>query len=72
MAMATVELSVEGMTCDACVRAVERKLSKVAGVESAHVDLAAGKAMVQYDDARAGADQLIAAVEQIGYHAGRT
>jgi len=72
MARSTVELNVEGMTCDACVRAIERKLSKVAGVESARVDLAAGKARVQYDDSRARADQFIAAVEQIGYHASRT
>lgn len=72
MAKSSVELKVEGMTCDACVRAIERKLAKVAGVESARVDLTAGKARVEYDDARARADQFIAAVEQIGYHASRT
>jgi copper chaperone CopZ len=69
MAKSTLELKVEGMTCDGCVRSVERKLSKVAGVESARVDLGAGKATVEYDDSQARADQLIAAVEQIGYHA---
>lgn len=69
MARSTVELKVEGMTCDACVRAIERKLSKVAGVESAKVDLEGGRARVELDDSRAGADQLIAAVEKIGYHA---
>jgi copper ion binding protein len=72
MAKTKLDLKVEGMTCGGCVRSVERKLSKVAGVESARVDLAAGKATVEYDDARAQADQLIAAVEQIGYHASRT
>lgn len=70
--MAKVELKVEGMTCDGCVRSVERKLSKVAGVGSARVDLAAGKATVEYDDSQAQVDQLIGAVEQIGYHASRT
>lgn len=69
MAKSRVELAVEGMTCDGCVRSIERKLSKVAGVETAHVDLRTGKATVDYDDSRAQIDQLIAAVEQIGYHA---
>ena len=69
MAKSTLELKVEGMTCDGCVRSVERKLSKVAGVESARVNLGTGRAIVQYDDSQARADQLIAAVEQIGYHA---
>jgi len=72
MAKTNLELKVEGMTCDGCVRSVERKLSKVGGVESARVDLAAGKATVEYDDSQAQADQFIAAVEQIGYHASRT
>jgi len=71
MAKSTLELKVEGMTCDGCVRSVERKLLKVAGVESAHVSLGEGKATVEYDDSQARADQFIAAVEQIGYHASR-
>ena len=72
MAKSTLELKVEGMTCDGCVRSVERKLLKVAGVESARVNLGAGKATVEYDDTQARADQFIAAVEQIGYHASQT
>jgi Cu+-exporting ATPase len=72
MAKSRVELKVEGMSCDACVRSIERKLSKVAGVASARVNLDTGSAVVEYDDSRAQADQLIGAVEQIGYHAIRT
>lgn len=66
-----IDLKVDGMTCGGCVRSVEKKLSTVAGVASAAVDLAAGKATVQYDDSRAKAEDLIAAVEQIGFHAVR-
>jgi copper chaperone CopZ len=69
MAKSMVELKVEGMTCQGCVRSVQRKLSKVAGVESAHVDLEAGKATVEYDDSLADPAQLVSAIEQIGYHA---
>lgn len=72
MAKSKLELKVEGMTCDGCVRSVERKLSKVAGVESARVNLGTGRATVEYDDSEAQPDQFIAAVEQIGYHASRT
>jgi Cu+-exporting ATPase len=72
MAKSRIELTVEGMTCDGCVRSVEKKLSKVPGVEAARVDLGTGKATIEYDESRAQIDQLIAAVEQIGYHAGRT
>jgi Cu+-exporting ATPase len=72
MANSTLELKVEGMTCDACVRSIERKLSRVSGVASARVNLGTGKATVEYDDSRAQAEQLIGAVEQIGYHAIRT
>jgi copper ion binding protein len=72
MAKSNIELKVEGMTCDGCVRSVERKLSKVEGVASARVNLGTGKAAVEFDDSRAQVDQLIAAVEQIGYHASRT
>lgn len=58
------------MTCQGCVRSVEMKLAKVPGVASARVDLGAGKAAVEYDAARTNVDQMIAAVEQIGYQAG--
>jgi copper chaperone len=72
MAKSILELKVEGMTCDGCVRSVEKKLLKVTGAESARVNLGEGKATVEYDDSQAGADQFIAAVEQIGYHASQT
>jgi len=67
----SVELKVEGMTCQACVRGVTKKLSGVKGVSSAAVDLATGKATVQHDSALARVEDLIAAVEQMGYHAAR-
>lgn len=68
---ASVDLKVEGMTCQGCVRSVTKKLTGVAGVSGAQVDLAAGKATVQYDDAAAKVEDMIAAVEQIGFHASR-
>lgn len=68
----SVELKVDGMTCDACARSVSRKLSSVEGVSSASVNLVSGKATVRRDDSRASVDDLIAALKQIGYHAARS
>ncbi len=67
--MANLKLTVEGMTCQGCVRSVEKKLSNVPGVASARVDLEAKRATVAYDSTRTTAEQMIAAVEQIGFNA---
>jgi copper chaperone len=71
MAKATVDLRIEGMTCQGCVRSVTKKLASVAGVEQARVNLENAKATVDYDDAIADPARLVAAVEQIGFHAAR-
>lgn len=60
-------LSIGGMTCGACANAVHRVLSRVPGVVSVEVDLAAGCALVQ---GSARPQDLVAAVEGEGYRAG--
>jgi copper ion binding protein len=72
MAKLKIELHVEGMTCQGCVRSIETKLSRVQGVDYAHVNLGAGTATVEFDDAAVNVDKLIGAVEQIGFQATRT
>jgi copper chaperone CopZ len=72
MAKNQVELNIGGMTCQGCVRSVEKKLSSVPGVALAQVDLATGKAVVDYDDAVADPANLVGAVEQIGFQASQT
>jgi Cu+-exporting ATPase len=62
------DLTIEGMTCAACVQAVETGLSRVDGVASAHVNLATGRARVDHDAAVA-IDDLRAAVQSLGYGA---
>lgn len=69
MSQVKLEMRVDGMTCQGCVRAVRNKLLSVQGVKQAHVDLGASRAVVEYDDTSTSADALIAAVEQVGYHA---
>ena len=71
MGKSKVELKVEGMTCDGCVRTIEHKLSSVGGVQYAHVNLGAGKAVVEFDETRTNPEDLIKAVQQIGFQASR-
>ena len=70
MTLDTVELPIEGMTCAACVRRVERALEGVAGVRTASVNFATGSARVAFDPASAGPAQLRAAVVRAGYQVG--
>ena len=67
--METVELKVEGMTCQGCVNSVTRTLSGVPGVEKVQVSLADARATVTYDPAKVGPAELRRAVENAGYEA---
>lgn len=62
-----VNIPVGGMTCGNCARSVERKLSASPGVWSAHVDLAAGMATVEFDAGRSSLADMRRAIEQLGY-----
>ncbi|HEY0100810.1 MAG TPA: heavy metal translocating P-type ATPase [Pyrinomonadaceae bacterium] len=64
-----VDLSLAGMTCNACARRIERKLSNAQGVRSANVNFATARATVEYDPHATGAAQLIETVREIGYGA---
>jgi copper chaperone len=67
--MKTISLKVEGMTCDHCARAVAGALERVGGVQRARVDLQAGRALVEYDEARTDPRTLAGAVMDEGYTA---
>jgi len=65
--VASLELSIEGMTCASCARKVENALKNTAGVISASVNFAAGKASVSYDPSSADPSNLEKAVLRAGY-----
>jgi len=67
--MTTTKLKVDGMTCEMCVGYVQKALESVPGVQSAQVDLEAGRATVQHDGASENA--MVEAVEEEGYEARR-
>jgi copper chaperone len=63
-------LTVSGMTCEHCEKAVTSALSTVPGVQSVHVDRASGIATVEGQDQQQPDTQaMIAAVTREGYRA---
>ncbi|HEX8890279.1 MAG TPA: heavy metal translocating P-type ATPase, partial [Pyrinomonadaceae bacterium] len=62
-----VELPITGMTCAACARRIERKLSKSQGVTRAGVNFATSRATVEYDPQATNVSRLIEAVKEVGY-----
>ena len=64
-----VHLDIDGMTCASCATRVEKKLSKVEGVEISAVNYATEEATVVYDPAQVEVDDLIEAVSAAGYSA---
>ena len=67
--MQSVELKVEGMDCEGCVKSVTRMLSGVPGVQSVDVSLEQNLARVTYDPAKSGPAEFKRAIERAGYKA---
>lgn len=68
--MSKLKLSIDGMTCAACVRRVETVLKKVPGVTNAQVNLAARRASVDVNTDALGdtlTAGLLAAVKKAGF-----
>lgn len=66
---ASVSLHVEEMTCASCRVAVRTALTKLEGVKDARVDVAKGSATVDYDPIKVTPQQLVHAVNRLGYQA---
>ena len=67
LAVQTIELDVQGMTCASCAARIEKKLNRLEGVK-ATVNYATEKATVHAGKGTT-AQTLIQTVEQTGYHA---
>lgn len=63
------KFNVTGMSCSACSAAVERSVKKVDGVKSVNVNLLTNSMNVTFDEAYAGDEDIIKAVESAGYGA---
>ena len=63
-----IDLDVTGMTCAACAARIERKLNKLDGV-TANVNYATERARVSVGASGLDVDDVIGAIESVGYGA---
>jgi len=59
------EIRIQGMSCEHCVMAVRRELSRLEGVTVKEVRI--GSAVVSYDERTVTPTRLNSAVEEAGY-----
>jgi Cu+-exporting ATPase len=64
-----VALSVQGMDCASCVAHVEKAAQQVIGVQACRVNLARGRAVVQFDPAKTNPEEIASAITDSGYRA---
>jgi copper chaperone len=67
MSMERLNLTIEGMTCDHCVRAVRGRLEQTPGVKVD--DVRVGSAVLEYDPAATNVDDIEEAIADEGYTA---
>ena len=64
-----LELKISGMSCTNCVKAIEKALKAVPGIDSIKIALLAEKAEIVFDGAVLTSEAIVQAVEGLGYHA---
>ena len=67
--MPSLRLSISGMSCQHCVRAVQGALQGVPGVRVEEVSI--GAARIEYDPAQTSLEAIVDAVNDEGYGASR-
>jgi Cu+-exporting ATPase len=62
-------IPVKGMTCVNCAAAIQKDISKLAGVQSANVNYANEKAVIEFDPDVTGLEKFIVSIHESGYQA---
>ncbi|HOJ10266.1 MAG TPA: heavy metal translocating P-type ATPase [Clostridiales bacterium] len=62
-------LIINGMTCTACAKAVERSVGKLEGVNKAIVNFATEKLDIEFDENKVGINNILETVKKAGYRA---
>lgn len=60
-------IKVDGMTCASCVSAVEKRISKLDGVQKVSVHLTLGNVRVEYEEEKLSLEKIIETIEGAGY-----
>lgn len=69
-AIKQVTLKVEGMTCASCPATVKAALKRLPGVVKVDVSFKEAKATTSYYEGKVTVEQMIKAIEDVGYYAG--
>jgi copper chaperone CopZ len=64
-----LDLAIDGMHCGSCVRRVTLALQKVEGIDSKTMQVEIGSASVNYDAGKATEQEIVDAVNAIGFTA---
>ena len=64
-----IDLKIEGMSCAACAKAVERVVKKLDGVAAINVNIATDKASIEYNPSKIKLSEIKRVVENAGYKA---
>lgn len=65
--VAQAVLAVEGMTCASCVAHVQKAALAVPGVRQCNVNLARGRAVIEFDSGRTNVAEVARVISQAGY-----
>ncbi len=65
--MASVQMTVKGMSCQGCVRSIERRLTATPGVQHVSVRLETGLADIDFDDSVINAGSIERVIEDLGF-----
>lgn len=60
---------IQGMSCAACAKSIERVTSRLEGVSNASVNLATEKLNIEFDEALVSVERIVSAVEKAGFKA---
>jgi copper chaperone len=63
--MERANLTIEGMTCEHCVRAIKGRLEKTPGVTVQNVQV--GSASIQYDEKQVSLPEIVEVIADEGY-----
>jgi copper chaperone len=69
VSVTTHTFRVEGMHCGSCALLIDDALEDLPGVRSTRTTVKAGRSTVELDTARSSPQEVIRAIEQLGYHA---
>lgn len=64
-----INIPIQGMTCAACAKAIERTVGKLSGIESVNVNLATEKANIKYNSKTLRLSEIKQAISKAGYKA---